>query len=161
MKRSFLHYAAVAMAAAGMTFAQTTPAPGNPAPGTGTGRRAFVQHRFQRMAQALNLTDAQKEQAKAAFQQARQDAQPIRAQLKQNRQSIADAVKAGKSEAEIRELAGTTGTLAGQLAAIRATTWAKVYATLTPDQRDKADQMREQMKNRFRQRSGGGQHSNG
>ena len=38
----------------------------------------------QRMMQALNLTDAQKQQAKAIFQQARQNAQPLE-QLQENR----------------------------------------------------------------------------
>jgi Spy/CpxP family protein refolding chaperone len=108
-----------------------------------------------RMAEYLNLTDAQKEQAKAAFQQAHQEAQPVRTQLQQNRLALADAVKAGKSEAEIQGLANTTGTLVGQLVAIRTGAFAKVYATLTPEQRQKADQWRGQMKGRFQQRFGG------
>src|SRR5579864_9527985 len=46
-----------------------------------TPHHAQRDHRFGREMAALNLTDAQKAQAKAAFEQARQSAQPIRKQL--------------------------------------------------------------------------------
>ena len=161
MKHSFTRYLAAAVLTAGATFAQSAPAqPANPAQPGHPAFRAMRARRLARMAQFLSLTNAQKEQAKAAFQQARQQAQPIRTQLQQNRQALADAVKAGKSDTEIQSLANTTGTLMGQLVAIRTGAFAKVYATLTPDQKAKADQWREQMRNRFQQRSGG-QRSNG
>jgi Spy/CpxP family protein refolding chaperone len=153
MKSTFARYTAGAILAAGLIFAQT-PSTTNPAPGQHAGRQAFMQKRFDHMAQQLNLTDAQKAQAQTFYQQARQEAAPIRAQLKQNRQALFDAVKAGKSDADIRALAATTGNLTGQLVAIRTSTFAKVYSILTPEQRAKADQMHQQMKNRQWHRPG-------
>lgn len=129
MKRTFVLLAAVAALATGMVFAQAS-------------------HRARR-AQALNLTDAQKAQAKTIFQQAREAAKPIRAQLKENRQALTQAAKAGKSDADLQRLATEQGRLRGQMVAIRTEAFAKFYSTLTPEQRTKADQMQQQ----FHQRS--------
>jgi Spy/CpxP family protein refolding chaperone len=140
-----------------MAFAQV-PAPGaTPQPGQKSGRmlRGAVRRQF---IQQLNLTDAQKQQAKAIFQQSRQSAQPIAQQLKQNRESLAAAVKADDT-AQIQALANSQGTLRGQMVAIRAGAMAKFYSILTPDQRTKADQMHQKLQQRFQQRMG--QHTNG
>jgi periplasmic protein CpxP/Spy len=161
MKHRLFRYAGATLLAAGISLAQNTPAPAQGSnPPAHAGRRATAQRHFAKLAEQLNLTDAQKETAKAAFQQARQQAQPIRQQLRDNREALAAAVKAGKGEADIQQLANTTGTLMGQLTAIRTEAFAKVYATLTPEQRTKADQLHEQMKSRFQQRQGG-RRSNG
>jgi len=104
-----------------------------------------------RIMQALNLTDAQKQQARAIFQGAKANAQPIRQQLQQNREAFAAAVKANDT-AQIQALAVQRGTLMGQVAAIRGQSMAKFYSTLTPDQRTKADQIRERIQQRIQQR---------
>ena len=131
--------------AAGMVFAQ--------APSTAVRPRAVVRRRI---AQALNLTDAQKQQAQAIIQQTRQTVQPLRQQAKQNRQALMAAIQAGKGEVEIHQLALTQGNLAGQLVAARMEALAKFYSTLTPEQRAKADLMRQRVrqmiKNRIQQR---------
>ena len=88
------------------------------------------------MASQLNLTDAQKSEMKSIFQEARQSAQPVRQQLKQTRESLNAAVKAGNSD-QIQQLAATEGTEIGQLAAIRASAHAKMFKMLTPDQQQK------------------------
>ena len=44
--------------------------------------------------QALNLTDAQKQQAKEIFAKSRQAAVPLRQELRANREAMAQAVKA-------------------------------------------------------------------
>ena len=136
----------MAALAAGMLSAQ--------APSTTSGQaavrpRAVVR---QRIAQALNLTDAQKQQAQAIIQQTRQTVQPLRQQLKQNRQALMAAVKAGQSDVEIHQLALTQGNLTGQMAAARTEAWAKFYSTLTPDQRAKADLMGQKLRQMIRQR---------
>src|SRR5579859_4121877 len=59
----------------------------------------------QKMAANLGLTDQQKTQAKAIFQDARTQAQPVRQALKQERQQIQAAIKAGKSPAEVQQMA--------------------------------------------------------
>jgi Spy/CpxP family protein refolding chaperone len=133
--------------AAGMVFAQAPSTTAQPRP------RAVVR---QRIAQALNLTDAQKQQAQAIIQQTRQTVQPLRQQAKQNRQALMAAIQAGKGEVEIHQLALTQGNLAGQLVAARMEALAKFYSTLTPEQRAKADLMRQRVrqmiKNRIQQR---------
>ena len=154
MNQCFMRFSAVAALAAGIVFAQAPSTTAQPGSGNAAVRpRAVVR---QRIAQALSLTDAQKQQAQAIIQQTRQTVQPLRQQAKQNRQALMAAVKAGKSEVEIHQLALTQGNLAGQLVAARTEALAKFYNTLTPEQRAKADLMRQQVrrmiKNRIQQR---------
>jgi periplasmic protein CpxP/Spy len=145
MKRNLTIFGAVAAVAGGMIFAQTQTAPHR-----GEGRGAIV---HQRMMQALNLTDAQKEQAKAIFQQAKQSAQPLRAQLQQDRQSMTAAAKTNNT-AQIQQLANDEGKLLSQLIVIRTEARSKFYNTLTPEQRAKADQLQQNRQQRMQQRSG-------
>ncbi len=153
MKKNFFRFAAAGTLAAGMIFAQTQPAPA-PAPGNGQwqhkgGMRA---NRLARMAQYLNLTDAQKAQAKTLFQQARQSAQPVQAQLKQQRQAMRDAIK-NNDTAAIDRISNAEAPLLAQLIDIRTKAMASFYQTLTPEQRQKADQLpahfRQMMHNRM------------
>jgi len=144
MKQRLMQMAAAAVLAGGMAMAQTAaPAP-TPQAAAGQAqakpRVALRRH----MMQALNLTGAQKQQAKAIFQQARQDSQPVAQQLRQNREALAAAVKANDT-AQIQQLATQQGTLRGQELAIRSGAMAKFYSTLTPEQRAKADQMQQRM----------------
>jgi protein CpxP len=132
MKRTLMTFAATGLLAAGMAFAQP------PA--------ARHQH-AQRMAQALNLTDAQKAEAKSMFQQTRQATQPVRDQLKQTRQELAAAVKANDTAA-IERLSAKQGQLMGRLTAARTEAMAKFYQTLTPEQKTKADQLHQNMRQR-------------
>ena len=62
--------------------ARADPAHSGPAP---RGQDMAQQAMRKRMFQALNLTDAQKQQAKTFMQQAKQNAQPLRTQLRANR----------------------------------------------------------------------------
>jgi Spy/CpxP family protein refolding chaperone len=93
------------------------------------------------MATRLNLTEDQKQQTRSILQTARESSRPVVQQLRQRRQALRDAVKAGKSNAEIDQLSANVGNLAGQVATIRAQAFAKTYALLTPEQRTKADEM--------------------
>lgn len=146
MKQKFLQLAALGALATGMIFAQTAANPTQaPAGKARVMRRAMVRGR---MLKALNLTDAQKTQAKAIFQQAKQSTQPVRQQLKQNRQALAEAVKANNTPL-IQQLAVTQGQLEGQMVAARSEAMAKFYQTLTPEQRAQAAQMRTNMKQRL------------
>ena len=67
--------------------------------------------------------------------------------------SRAAAVK-GNDVAQIHSLAAQQGNLRGQLLAMRSEAMAKFYATLTPEQKSKADQMHQRMRTRMRQRNG-------
>jgi Spy/CpxP family protein refolding chaperone len=103
---------------------------------------------------ALNLTDTQKSQMKSIFQTARQSAQPIRQQLKQTRQSLQAAVKAGDSN-QIQQLASTEGTEMGQLAAIHASARAQMFKMLTPEQQQKLSTIQASMHSQRRGRAPG------
>jgi len=133
--------------AAGMAFAQAPAAGDQPRAGRVMARQAMRT----RMVRALGLTETQKEQAKAVRQQAKQNAEPLVKQLKANRQALAAAVKAN-DVAQIHSLAAQQGNLQGQLLGIRSEARAKVYATLTPEQKAKADQMREKVRERIEER---------
>jgi Spy/CpxP family protein refolding chaperone len=76
------------------------------------------------------------------------------AQLKAGRQQLAEAVKSGKGEAEIERLSNQQGVLMGQLTAIRAKAMEKGYALLTPEQRQKAGQLRDHFQQMFHNRAG-------
>jgi Spy/CpxP family protein refolding chaperone len=162
MKKQILTFIASGAMAAGMAFAQAAPAA--PAPGTqsstttrGT-HRNFVKQRRARIAQELNLTAAQKAQAKTIFSQARETAKPVREQLMTNRRALRAAVKADNSS-EIQKFATVQGTLIGKISTIHSEAAAKFYQVLTPEQRAKSDQLhaqfRQRMHERFSQKSNG------
>jgi protein CpxP len=131
MRRILTIFATTALAA-GLVFSQT---PANRPSHHATPR--------QRLAQALNLNDTQKDQAKLIFQQARQSAEPLRSQLKQDRQALATAVKAN-DKAQIEKLSAARGQLIGKLTTVRTEAMAKFYQVLTPEQRAKAEQLRQE-----------------
>jgi Spy/CpxP family protein refolding chaperone len=150
MKLTIARFATVAAMAAGLALAQA------PAPTAGqdqprAGKRMARQAMKGRLARALNLTPAQKEQAKSIHQQARQNAEPLMKQLKTNREALAAAVKAN-DVAQIHSLSAQRGNLQGQLLGIRSEARAKVHATLTPEQKTKADQLRQRVGERMKQR---------
>lgn len=140
MKRRSTMIAAIGALAAGTIFAQAAATP--PAAGQAPGVRALVRKRLMKN---LDLTDAQKQQAKAIFQNAKQAAQPLAQQLKQDREALTAAVQAGDS-AKIQQLSQQVGSLQGQVLAIRSTAMSKFWATPTPDQQTKAQQFREKAK---------------
>jgi protein CpxP len=152
MKTKLIKFATVAALATGIALAQT------PSPNPAAGRHNFVRQHMARIAQELNLTDAQKAQAKTIFQQARQTAQPVRDQLKTNRQALQAAVKSG-DDAQIQHLSQMQGTLLGQMVAIRSEAGIKFNALLTPDQRAKADQLKQQFQQRLQNRRNPGSNS--
>jgi Spy/CpxP family protein refolding chaperone len=134
--------------------AQTAPAQPNHSK-TLAERRANARHR---MFAALNLTDAQKQQAKAMFQQTRESLKPVREQLKQNREAMTAAVKANQT-AKIDRLASDRGQLMAKVIASRTEAMAKFYSALTPQQRAQADRMHLRFQQRMHSRMG--QRSNG
>jgi len=107
-------------------------------------REGFVNQ----METVLAMTPAQRDQASAAFEQARQSALPIRQQLRETRKSLKAAIKSDDT-AQIRRLSTTEGQEIGQLMAIRSEAMAKVYTTLTPDQRERAEALHHIMARRF------------
>ena len=90
--------------------------------------------------QALNLTDAQKQQAKTIFQETRERTKPIRAELRQNREALYAAIKAD-NRPEIQKLSKADGELMGRLMVARNEAKAKFYTLLTPEQRVTAQKL--------------------
>lgn len=107
---------------------------------------------YQWLANQVNLTDAQKAQAKTIYQAAWQNTKPLMEQLQQKRQAMTDAVKANDAT-QIRQLAAIQGTLMGQLAAARAEARAQFYQMLTPEQRAKLATIEQNMRTRLEQRA--------
>jgi Spy/CpxP family protein refolding chaperone len=103
---------------------------------TGTAPTAPRVHK-QQMIRALDLTAAQKQQAKAIRQATRAQAQPLAAQARQQRESLKTAIQAGDTT-KIQQISTTIGSLRGQLLGIRSAGKAQFYALLTPEQKTKA-----------------------
>ncbi len=116
--------------AAGILSAQTAPTPHHRVPGG---------QMMQRLSTRLNLTADQQQQAKAIFQQSREQMKSLRPQLQQERQAISAAVKAG-NEQQIDQILQQNAQLNAQARAIHAKAMAKFYQILTPDQKTKFDQ---------------------
>lgn len=136
--------AAAVITLGGLTaFAQTQGPGGRRGPGFHAG---FLSGR---MAQALNLTDAQKEQIRSIVKESFQSNKALGEQLKTARQAEREAVKAGKSDAELAQLAQNAAPLHAQFHAARLQTEAKVYKVLTPEQQTKLEEMRAHMRERF------------
>lgn len=144
MRRNLIGLAVVAALAAGAMIAQ------NAQGGLAKGKLGLGANLRQRVIKNLNLTEAQKTQAKAIFQDAKQAAALIRPQLEANRQAMAAAIKSGDT-AQIQTLATAAGALQGQVMAIRSTAMAKLYAILTPDQKTQLEQMQAKIKQLLQQ----------
>jgi len=137
MKNKWVRFLAVPAMAGGMLLAAGAVASSQTAqPPAGQGR----QNRGERMANYLNLTGAQRAEARAELHGAWQSAQPIRQQLRQLHQQMFQAIRANDTGA-IQQLSAQEGSLKGQLSAMRRQVFAKLYASLTPEQRAKADQL--------------------
>ena len=150
MKPHLFQFAAVTALAAGVALAQAPATGTRPAPQ----RVPFAHPVFghEQMMQALNLTTMQQQQANTIFGDARHKAEPIRQEMRQNREALYAAVKANNTS-QIERLASRQGELQGKALAIRSAARAKFYAILSPEQRTQAEQMHQQMQSRMRQRS--------
>jgi Spy/CpxP family protein refolding chaperone len=134
MKNTWLRFAATAAIAGGMLLSAQEV-------GSQPAQPAVQQHsRGARIARYLDLSPAQQAQAQAEFQAVRQSAQPIRQQLKQVHAAMFQAIRANDI-AKIDQLSAQEANMKGQMSAMRHEAFAKLYSTLTPAQRAKADQL--------------------
>jgi Spy/CpxP family protein refolding chaperone len=140
MKNKLIRVAAFGALATGMSFAQSGPPdPAQPAPPQQKAQRRA--HPGRRMANYLNMSADQRAQARQILAGAKQEAAPLRQQMQQNRQALAAAIKSG-NDAQIDQITKAEAPVKAQLAAIHAHAMEKIYATLTPEQKAKADHMR-------------------
>jgi len=106
-------------------------------------------HRLDRFFEKLNLSDAQKQQAKAIATEERTKMKPLFEQLKAGRDQLDTLRKSGPfDEAKVRSIAkGQADTLTEMIVG-RERMRSRIWALLTPEQRAKAEQMREKWKSR-------------
>ncbi|MGB9610590.1 MAG: Spy/CpxP family protein refolding chaperone [Bryobacteraceae bacterium] len=100
----------------------------------------LVQARVDRLAQVLSLTDDQKAQALKIFTDAQTAAERYRQEMQTARQSLLAAVKTNNLAA-IDSAARDIGSATAEITSIEARAEAAFYALLTPEQKQKYDQM--------------------
>ena len=97
--------------------------------------------RLEFLAGSLELSDAQKQQADAIFSAAEEGRRNTFSQMAAAHEALEAAVKANASDAELERLAASLGNVHAQAAAIQAKSSAKFYALLTPEQKQKYDEL--------------------
>jgi Spy/CpxP family protein refolding chaperone len=133
-KKFFIMTALVLALAAGLTAAVAQSAIGP--------HRHHSGWMLHRMTRELNLTDAQQTQIKSILQAQKAKTQPLREQLRQSRLSENTATTAGTfDEAQARTFANKQAQIMSDLMVERARTKSQIFAVLTPDQRQKAQQL--------------------
>ena len=136
---------AILMLAAGMAFAQRGGGGGGGGMGGGRGGSMGNQGMYQQMShsrldifsQALQLNKDQKKDVKTTLDDAQKEAAPLRDQISQARQEIADAIQAGKNSDEINKAVNGCAALQSQMAAIEMKALAKIFKLLDADQQKK------------------------
>ena len=109
--------------------------------GMGGGPEDMIEH----ISQALSLTDAQKEQVKAAFEAQRPIEEQRHAKLDDLRKQIDAATANGQfDEAVVRPLANQQAQLQADQMIDRLRMHSKLYSLLTAEQKVKADQLMKQ-----------------
>ncbi len=98
------------------------------------------QQRLGRFAQRLDLTDTQKKQVQDIYTQYRPEREKLQQTLRDNRKTI-DAMSA--SDPQLATVAGKQGQTLGQMIVLHKKIEAAIAAVLTPQQRDKLEQMKQ------------------
>lgn len=146
-KKFFIVTALMLALAAGLATAVTQSAGVTQGPAGPRGHHSGWMLR--RMTRELNLTDAQQTQIKSILQAQKAKTQPIREQLRQNRLSQNNGTTTGAfDEAQTRAFANKQAQLMSDLMVERARTKSQISAVLTPDQRQKAQQLMQQHRQR-------------
>ena len=109
------------------------------------GQRAMM------MLKHLDLTDDQRAKVKDIFEANKGTVQPIFAELKANHEKLA-ALGGSFDEGQVTAIAKAQGELMSQLIVARQTVKSQIFAILTDDQKAKAAQMQQEMKQRFQNR---------
>jgi Spy/CpxP family protein refolding chaperone len=148
-RKNFWKFAAVALLAiagtTGVIWAQGRPF----GPGFGGPERMI---RF--LTDYLDLTPGQQELLKTQVEQTKGANEATAAQLRQIAEQARAAVKAGKSDAELQQIANSAAPLVAQLAGSHLKSMSKVYAALSQPQKDKLERLHDQVHDRIRQRRG-------
>lgn len=118
------------------------------------GKRAFG-HRggFGRMAEKLNLTDAQKTQIKEITDASRAKIKPLMETMRANHQKMNEATANGQfDEARVSAIAQEQAQISAQLIVEKERVKAQMFQVLTTEQQAQAKAFREQMKEKMKER---------
>ena len=153
MKKLTTAFLAIALAAVGTIFVFAQKADGD----KGKFKRGFG-HRaggIERLAEKLNLSDAQKAQIKQIREASKAQNQPLRENMKSIRQQLNAAAADGNfDESQIQSLAAQQADIMAKLTVERLRAKSQTFAVLTPEQQTQARALKEQMKERFQNRKG-------
>ena len=108
------------------------------------------------LAEKLKLKNDQKPEVEKILSAAMERATPVRNQLNQQRQLLVNAILSKAGDDQMKKAMADYTTLSAQMTGIEADAFAKIYATLKPNQQAKAAQAFEIMAGIFMPNMGGG-----
>jgi periplasmic protein CpxP/Spy len=101
----------------------------------------------------LDLTDEQKTQIKQIMEASKEKNKAVREQLRANHQKLDEITANGAfDEAQVTAIANQQGALSAQMIVEKERVKSQIFAILSDEQKAKAAQMKDQMKERFRNR---------
>jgi Spy/CpxP family protein refolding chaperone len=100
-----------------------------------------------RMLRELDLSDDQRQQIRALFEEVDASGAPER--LREARESLHNAIESGADEASLRQLASQLGAVEGDAAVERARVHTRIQEILTADQRRELEQLKVQAEERM------------
>lgn len=109
-------------------------------------------HRFERMAEELNLSAEQKTQVEQIMQASRPQMKELRQQLMEKRRALMALARQGYDEAQVTQQAQQVGDLVEQLTVLATRTGAQAYAVLTPEQQAQLEARMQERRERHAQR---------
>ncbi|MFO1428143.1 MAG: Spy/CpxP family protein refolding chaperone [Steroidobacteraceae bacterium] len=124
-------------------------------PGMGMGMGMMGRGMNEHFAQVLGLSDAQRQKIRAAYEAARPGMQQLRERARQNAEKLRSAKPGDKNyDSVVAEVARSAGEIASQMVRDGAKLRAQVWSELTPEQRIKAEALRDDMRLRMKERGG-------
>ena len=149
MKKRTIAILAVAILAIGAVFVVAQKVARHGGHGSGFGRM----HGAGLMLRELNLTDDQKAKVKTIMETSKTTVQPLMASLRDNHKKLADLTANGAfDETQVQALATEQGDLMAKLIVEKERVKSQIFAILTDEQKAKAAQMKNQMKDHFKDR---------
>lgn len=162
MKKVVLGILVVALLGVGTVWASAHAFGGRGFFGMDENRRGqFFERIFNRVADELDATQEQRTNAKRILAESKTRVEPLVQELKSTHQQLAELGKDGTfNEQRVNELAEQQSETMKQLIFEKEKTKAQLFAILTPEQRTKAEQMKERFMGKFRQKAEMGMMSN-
>lgn len=143
----------------GLAATSTVIAASDRGPGGGH-RAAYESHGYHReagmprMFERLDLTQEQRDKINQIVDEGKQVRQEKMKALWESRKALRDQAMAEHYDAQrVRELADQQAKLHAELTVMRTETFHNIYSVLTPDQKQKLIQMKEQRKGQYRKHS--------